>query len=250
MSTWVLLRGLMREKRHWGDFATLLQAQCPCDEIVSIEWPGNGRLHQQPSFSRIEIMAEYIQQSLDNMGHTGQYHVVAISLGAMAAIEWAYSYPHNIASCTLINTSLRNYNPYSQRLRYQNWPNIVKLLFMPAIAREQIILQLTSQNPPTNTLAQWQHYAQQYPITACNAARQLLAATRYQAKNAAPPVPLLLLNGQQDRLVSPECSVAIARAWQVPLRTHPEAGHDLSLDAPDWVIAQIKDVFFKKTEPI
>ncbi|EER57837.1 hypothetical protein AcdelDRAFT_4590, partial [Acidovorax delafieldii 2AN] len=36
------------------------------------------------------------------------------------------------------------------------------------------------------------------------------------------------------------CSLAIARHWQCALALHPQAGHDLPLDAPQWVIAQVQ----------
>ena len=42
-----------------------------------------------------------------------------------------------------------------------------------------------------------------------------------------------------DRLVSPRCSQRLAAAWKVPLALHPSAGHDLPLDDPDWLLAQL-----------
>ncbi|SJM94101.1 Hydrolase or acyltransferase-like protein (fragment) [Crenothrix polyspora] len=51
---------------------------------------------------------------------------------------------------------------------------------------------------------------------------------------------MLLLSSQKDHLVSPECSIAIQRRWQLDLATHPWAGHDLCLDQPLWVIDKIK----------
>jgi predicted alpha/beta hydrolase family esterase len=63
-----------------------------------------------------------------------------------------------------------------------------------------------------------------------------------------PAVALLLLNSAADRLVQASCSQAIAQAWHCPLQTHPSAGHDLCLDAGEWVIEQITTQFFKKLE--
>ena len=50
---------------------------------------------------------------------------------------------------------------------------------------------------------------------------------------------MLLLNGAGDRLVDPRCSDRIAAAFGLPLHRHPRAGHDLPLDAPDWVAAEV-----------
>ncbi|QLG88247.1 alpha/beta fold hydrolase [Chitinibacter bivalviorum] len=248
MKTWVLLRGLMRETRHWGHFVDQLQTRFPQDQIICIEWPGNGLLHQQQSLTSIGDMAEYVQQSLIEKGIDGPYHVIAISLGAMAAIEWAHRHPHCLASCTLINTSLRRYNPIHQRLRWSQWPVLIRLALLAPAEREAMIMRLTSQRQHVPPLLAWQNYAQQYPISTANALRQLWAASHYRAPSCAPAVPLLMLNALGDQLVDPRCSAQIAAQWQVPLQTHPDAGHDLPLDDGEWVLTQIAATFFNKTE--
>jgi pimeloyl-ACP methyl ester carboxylesterase len=88
-------------------------------------------------------------------------------------------------------------------------------------------------------LRQWTDWRRAHPVSRANALRQLLAAMRYRAPRRVPPVPLLLLSGAADGLVHPACSAAVARAWRLPMAVHPDAGHDLPLDAPDWVVAQV-----------
>ena len=77
-------------------------------------------------------------------------------------------------------------------------------------------------------------------MSATNALRQLLAAARYRAPAVAPHPHILLLASQNDRLVNSRCSQAIARGWQCDLALHPQAGHDLPLDAPRWVLEQVQ----------
>ena len=233
--TWVLLRGLMRESRHWGDFIAKAQARWPNDQIITIDWPGNGVLYQQTSLSRISDMVAHIRHTL--AGHSGPYYVLAISLGGMAAVEWCNTYPDEIAACILINTSLRPINPFYQRLRPQSYPDLLRLLFSDAATKEAIILSLTSQSRPAAALQDWISYQQQYPVARSNILRQLAAAMRYRARK--PKVPLLLLSGGQDQLVSPACSATLAQKWQVPCKVHPLAGHDLPLDDSDWILAEI-----------
>ncbi|MGZ5183361.1 MAG: alpha/beta fold hydrolase, partial [Ramlibacter sp.] len=72
-----------------------------------------------------------------------------------------------------------------------------------------------------------------------NALRQLWAAARYRAPDRPPAVPLLLLASAGDRLVHPSCSARLADRWEVPLRLHPWAGHDLPLDDPAWVLDHV-----------
>ena len=54
MTTWVLLRGLMREARHWGEFAATFQAQLSGTRVVARDLPGNGRLHHLRSPLHLE----------------------------------------------------------------------------------------------------------------------------------------------------------------------------------------------------
>ncbi|MEO8807178.1 MAG: alpha/beta hydrolase, partial [Burkholderiaceae bacterium] len=58
MSTWVLLRGLTRESRHWGEFPMLLEAQLGPVQVVTLDLPGNGQRHAQASPTRVVDMAE------------------------------------------------------------------------------------------------------------------------------------------------------------------------------------------------
>ncbi len=163
-----------------------------------------------------------------------------MSLGAMAAIEWARVAPHEVAGCVLVNTSMRPFSPVHHRLRLQNVPALLRLGWgwRRAMAAEAIILRLTSNRADERraVLAEWAGVRIERPVSPGNALRQLVAAARFKAPLTAPQVPVLLLGSQRDQLVASQCSQAIARAWQCPLRMHPFAGHDLPLDDPQWVI--------------
>lgn len=242
MSCWVLLRGLMRETRHWGDFPTILQQALPHARLTLLDLPGNGQLHAEESPSRVAQMTEACRQQLQAMQLPPPYHLLALSLGAMVACDWAARYPGEVACGVLINTSLRPFSPFYQRLRPHNYLQLPTLLLADATRRERTILELTSNRPPSpQLLAQWSLWRRQHPVTRRNAWRQLQAAMRYCAPSAAPAVPLLVLTGKGDRLVDSRCSQALARQWQIPLREHPDAGHDLPLDDPQWVAAQVRD---------
>jgi hypothetical protein len=47
--------------------------------------------------------------------------------------------------------------------------------------------------------------------------------------------------GAGDRLAHPTCSGRLAEALAAPLVVHPTAGHELPLDDPDWLLAQLHD---------
>ncbi|MBC3881616.1 alpha/beta hydrolase [Undibacterium sp. LX40W] len=246
MTTWVLLRGLMRESRHWGDFPHQLQRVIGESDIVCIDFPGNGPLNAQHSLTSVPEMAEHCRQQLQAKGCTGPYHVLAISLGAMVAVAWADAHPDDIKSMTLINTSLAPYNPFYQRLRPQNYPQLLRtLLFGNRRKREALILKLTS-NLTTKAAApsivdEWVHYAREFPIARANILRQLRAASQFRAPDHAPSTQVLMLASKQDHLVSVKCSQEIAEKWEVELQVHEHAGHDLPLDDSAWVIKMIQE---------
>lgn len=243
MSTWVLLRGLMREQRHWGAFPALLAQALPGAAIVTPDLPGNGTRHALRSATRVAGMVECCRQDLQARGLRPPYALLALSLGGMVAVEWASRYPDEIARCVLINTSMRPYSRFHQRLRWQNYPALLALLARGGVERqERLILRLTSNGAPDDDaalLARWIGYQREYPVSRPNALRQLGSAARYRAPAAPPTVPLLILASAGDRLVDHRCSLRLAAAWNAPLALHPGAGHDLPLDDGAWVVAQV-----------
>jgi pimeloyl-ACP methyl ester carboxylesterase len=242
MTTWVLLRGLTREARHWGDFAGRLASRLPPgDRVLAIDLPGNGRLHAQRSPSSAAGLAAACRAELDRLGHPGPYVVVALSLGAMVALEWAALPGSGVRGCVLLNTSLGGLSPFWQRLRPGAWPAVARIALAGSARREALVLALTCNHAVTPSMAaDWAAWAAQCPVSRLNAARQLVAAATCRAP-AKPPVPVLLLASERDRLVSPGCTLAIARAWRASAACHPSAGHDLPLDDPEWVISHILD---------
>ncbi len=247
MTTWVLLRGLMRETRHWGAFPGIFQNTVGADRAITLDFPGNGRLHAQTSAASVPAMAEHIRAQLRQLGHAPPYSVLALSLGAMVAVAWNESHPAELERLVLINTSLAPYNPFYHRLRPANYPALIGTMLFGSAARHQaLILQLTSaQNNRAEfrqaILDQWLAYAEEYPVTRANILRQLKAAMFYRAPPTPPSAPVLLLAGQQDRLVNVKCSLALAQHWHCPIRLHPTAGHDLPLDDGAWVAQQVRD---------
>jgi pimeloyl-ACP methyl ester carboxylesterase len=245
MQRWVLLRGLMRERRHWENFTEQLQRALPDAAIATPDLPGNGRLHRLRSPARIAAMVEACREELRRAGLAPPYHLCALSLGGMVALEWSARYPREIAAVVLINTSMRPFSPFYRRLQWRNYGAIFRLLLpsrLPRAARQEaLVLRLTSAKRAQDEalLRRWIGYRNESPVSLVNGARQLLAAARYHAPAQRPEAPMLVLAGGADRLVDPRCSRDLAAAWKLPLREHPHAGHDLPLDEGEWVAAQV-----------
>lgn len=242
---WILLRGLMRDRRHWGDFPARFQAQFPGARLLMPDLPGNGLRNGEDSPTRVEAMAEHYREELRRQGIAPPYRLFGMSLGAMVAVAWSSAHPQEIESCVLSNTSLRPLSPFYHRLRPVAYPLLLRQALSKPSPRsaEQAVLDLTSRHheQTREVLASWTEWRRSHPVSRANGLRQLGAAIRFRAPATAPAVRLLLLNGAGDRLVSPRCSQVLAAQWRAPLRVHPSAGHDLPLDDGDWVARQIGD---------
>lgn len=241
MATWILLRGLTRESRHWGDFVGLFQQAFPEARVVTLDLPGNGRLNHQRSPTTVEGLVADCRAQLVHRQITPPYHLLAMSLGAMVAVAWSHSHPQEVAAQVLINTSMRPFNPFYQRLRPVNYLSLLRLAWpgtSPELC-EHTILRLTSRRQDTSVLPQWLALRRANPVAGRNALCQLGAAARFCAPAGPLAVPSLLLAGELDQLVSVACSRSLAAVWQCPLQVHPGAGHDLPLDDGPWVLARV-----------
>ncbi|GAB6139690.1 alpha/beta hydrolase [Methylosoma difficile] len=242
---WLLLRGLAREPAHWGDFIGVLQAAFPDAAINTVALPGTGEFYQQDSPDNIGGISEFVRQQALARGLLEKpVTILALSLGAMVTWEWLRRYPDDCAAAALISTSFAGLSPFYQRLRWQGYGQLVSVLRERDVFQKELkTLQLVNNSRERDAALaqQWAQIHQQRPISAKTAYRQIRAASAYRPQAERPDTPILLINSQGDHLVSPKCSEAIAKKWQLELRTHPWAGHDLTVDDGAWVAAQLQD---------
>jgi pimeloyl-ACP methyl ester carboxylesterase len=259
---WILLRGLARESAHWGAFVPLLQSTFPDAQITLLDLPGTGCFHQETSPNTIKAITDSVRShALDNGVIQQPVTILALSLGAMVAWEWMRRYPDDICGAVLMNTSFADLSPFYQRLRWQSYKDFVTLAMTRNLhKRESGILRLTSNRRNISrdgvyaasqsgtgaaqrkqTIRAWEKIQNERPIGLKNSFRQIIAAASYRPGDIKPEQPVLLLNGLGDRLVAPACSEAIHKKWNLELRRHPWAGHDLTLDHGEWVAMQLKD---------
>ncbi len=241
--SWVLLRGLTREARHWGTLPQQLAALPGAGPVVTLDLPGNGVFHVQPSPACVRHMVDFARHQLQAQGVAPPWKLFAMSLGGMVATDWAQQHPQEVSRLVLINTSMRPFSPITQRLRPGNWPAMALLAarWHNADSTERTIHRLTCNNTASreDDVAAWVHIRQTAPVSTSNAGRQLLAAARFSSGPQAPSCPTLLLSSNADRLVNPRCSQRVAEAWQAAHQRHPWAGHDLPHDDAGWVCQRI-----------
>ncbi len=242
---WILLRGLTREAEHWGDFVPLLRSTFPNAQVTLLDLPGAGRFYNETSPKTVTGIMEKVRSFALDQGLIQQpVTLLALSLGAMLAWEWMLTYPDDIGGATLVGTSFGGLSPFYHRLRWQSYGKIAALVMQKNIYdRELAILQLVwNRRDQDRVIAdQWQQIQNERPVSVKNTYRQMLAGASYRPDDRKPEQPVLLLNSKGDRLVAPECSEAIHQKWDLELKTHPWAGHDLPIDDGLWVLSQLKD---------
>ncbi len=237
----VLIRGLLRESRHWGDFPQRLQQQYPGSLILTPDIPGNGHLNHLVSPNTIADFTDTLRQQVpDNY----TVKLIAISMGGMIAIDWMHRYPKEVNAAVLINTSLRNISPFYKRLHWQSYPKIIKLLLSKPPVRELLILALTSNKHRYNAelIRHWQCLGQENPVTLKSAVNQLRASATFSMQGV-PLHPLLIISSSADRLVDYRCSLKLQQLWHKDYLQHDSAGHDLPLDEPKWLISEMSRWF-------
>ena len=143
----------------------------------------------------------------------------------------------------LVNTSFASISPFYHRLRWQSYGQFIRVLFAKTIfERETAIVRLVSNQPDENRqiiAENWTAICVQRPISFMNSFRQIIAAARYKPDNQRIEKPVLLLNSFGDKLVSSHCTLAIQKKFTLLLESHLTAGHDLPLDAPDWMLKKL-----------
>lgn len=237
-----LVRGLIREARHWGTLPDHLLRVFPEARITCLDLPGAGLHFQRRSPLQVEQMVDVMREEFLQNRIAGETAVlVAISLGGMIAAQWLLNHTEDFHRAVLINTSFGRLSPLPHRLRPGALVDMARAALGATGDREAAILRLVSNhaNARDQALPLWNAIRAERPVSFENTLRQLLAAARFRLGDGRPSVPTLLLAATDDRLVNVACSRAIARHWQVPLLEHPTAGHDLPLDDPDWIVKKI-----------
>lgn len=239
---WILLRGLGREKRHWGDFDKHLSEGLSTFGSVNVhalDLPGVGEHRHIRSPTKIEGIVEFLRTKTEPIPRP--CHVMGLSLGGLVALGWACMYPDDIGRIVVINASTADC-PFYNRLRFKAVFSLVRVaLAQTAQDKERGVLNLVTNQRPLNRdlLNHWTHVAETAPVTIRTVLAQLLAAKDFSLTKDLPSIKALVLASQNDRLADVRCSQQIARRLNAPIAIHPQAGHDLPSEDPQWLIKQV-----------
>jgi pimeloyl-ACP methyl ester carboxylesterase/alpha-ketoglutarate-dependent taurine dioxygenase len=237
---WLFLRGLAREQRHWGDFPEHFERLVAGSRVHCLDLPGAGTERGRPSPTNIEAIADDLRARwLDlRREHPGPWAILGMSLGGMVGVTWCAAHPDDFARIVLAGASAANLSRPWRRFDLRIVPTaLTAMAHRDAVSREAGILSMNARLHPAldEVAARWSAFP---PMERANVARQLGAAMRFRAPTHID-VPMLVLAGGRDPLADPSCSRLLASRFGAPLAIHPTAGHELALDAPDWVASQV-----------
>ncbi|WP_418358198.1 alpha/beta fold hydrolase [Shewanella basaltis] len=252
MTTLVLLRGLMRDSRHWYGFDQYLAQQAV--DVITVDLPGNGTLVNQPSPTDLQEYCDPVWQQIDNalitrgkLPKQTKVVLVGVSMGGMLALTLAAQKPARVRRVVLINSSAANLSPWYYR--FQLWGLVMSLCVVSVRAIktywskrelpnknqwfEAIVLTLTSQHfsKRAEVVEAWGMLRSQCRTSLANGLHQLYACARFHCP-VLLPVPVSVIVANQDKLAHPKCSEKLAVFYQTQLHKIDDCGHDASLDKP------------------
>lgn len=240
-----LLRGLVRERKHWDWFQAYLKSAFPNANIILLEIPGVGESYQTTSpdnfIDMIKFMREKSQSYIDD---DNENVLIAMSLGGMIARVWLDKFNKDFNKLILINTSFKGITPLLERLRPLSILRFIKIFFTPSVrSRERQILEMVSNNKTEREklLDGWVQIQEQRPVKRKSFINQIKAALTSKVDISVPKdIKILILAGKEDKLCNYKSSIRLNKAWGGEIELHQTAGHDLPIDDPTWLVETIK----------
>ena len=241
MARWVLLRGLGRESSHWFDMKD--QLADVSDDVLALDLPGFGERATEKSPITIANTTDKVREEfLKHKGLHKDWLLLGISLGGMVALDWAARYPMDFQGVTVINTSSKDSGPLWQRLTVFGMYKILQSLTKRKQPRdkERAILEMVSnlKKKDEEVLDKMTAIAEERPPNLTNISRQLVASSNFMAPSSIK-IPLLMLASLKDNMVDSRCTKLLSERLEAQSKYHPEAGHELPLDDPEWVVSQL-----------
>lgn len=239
----LLLRGMMRQCEHWGEFPHQLQELKNVDRVLCLDLPGVGT---ESGRVFLPVMSQVVQDIrsrflLHEKNHSHEpWAILGHSLGGMIAMQWAHDFPHDFEKIIVVNSSSRDAS-LLKRLKIFSAKKMLEIFLEKDIAeREKHILEMISNFKKNDaaTIERWIKIAKEFPAHRHVAAAQLTAAAVFKSpKNINPP--MLVLTSRADRMVDYTCSKFLAHKYHAHIHIHPTSGHDIALDDPAWLIEKI-----------
>lgn len=239
----LILRGLARQRGHWGDFLHVLENSQRFASVHCLDLPGFGdQAHRKSPITINDIYTDLRSRftPLKNQNDL-PWVVLGVSLGGMVLMEWAKSYPDDFKTFFIVNSSSADTGLPWQRFHPLFTPQLLKAYPKGNYAIEEVVVnRITNQiEDKKKLIAEWAKLADETPLNLKNVGAQIAAASIYNApKNLF--ANMCFMASANDRLVDVSCSQKLSERYSAPLFVHPTAGHEVCLDDPLWSIQKIE----------
>src|SRR3989338_372912 len=185
---WILLRGLTREKSHWGEFLPMLKKASPGAQVLCLDLPGVGTENERPSPLSIAGITDDLRarwRKSFSKAKLGDWVCVGHSLGGMIALDWQERYSKDFVGVCAINSSSRGVAPVWRRETLGAVTGFARIAASRDLeSRERLVLGLTSNLQRNNKklLSDWVEFAKARPAHWQTPARQVAAALAFKAR--------------------------------------------------------------------
>jgi len=249
MKNLLLIRGLSREKRHWGEFPDFIESHLDV-KVHTIDNLGVGEFYKEKAPTTIERNVDFLQEQFEEIytKNPGEWYLLGISLGGMFVTEWAQRI-NPFKKVFVINSSFKNLSPLFKRISPRALRLMSKSLLLNNQRQEEIIYDLTSYRSATSEHAyfkkfEWIGYREKFPMSRENFLRQLASAASYRL-HKKPKNTMVILAAKNDELCHWTCGRDLANFCGAQFYLYEGlAGHDLPMDHPEF----IKDVLNKEID--
>jgi pimeloyl-ACP methyl ester carboxylesterase len=252
---WVLL--LHGFPYHSEAFQGLLAKPWPGCRVVALDLPGLGLSEREPgaSFAPDEL-ALVVKLFLDKLG-VKEADVVGHDLGGGVAMILAADYPTLVRHAVLIAPDSALGQAATAEPVWWRWPVLGEIWSLGFSARGFLRDVLARSWTPRNR--DWEGLVEQYAEAAdsIEGRQGLLALERgrrgfdYRPYQERLRAPILLLWGEDDRILPPEVGRLLAqRLTGAELRVLPGVGHLPPEEAPDQVYEVIRQFLAMRTAPV
>lgn len=221
----LLLRALGGGTTGWDRLAAELE---PRFFVISFDHRGRGESSPLPPWASTRTLAEDALAVLDYY-ECERIHLFGLSLGGMVAMRLAHLWPRRIDRLALGSTPARGRRVDAASLR--QLASMSRCLWRsPADAEACLVSQVVRADP--TIMAEEQRLARANAKTRLELLKLMMVVGLHDMTGVRLHVPTLVLAGERDDLVSVTRQRSLARQLGAPLRTVPEAGHDLVTEAP------------------
>jgi pimeloyl-[acyl-carrier protein] methyl ester esterase len=213
--------------------------------VHSIDLPGAGNFFELTSPLKFDDYIYFLREKLSHKKTNEKTILIGISMGGMIALRWAQLFPDEITQVFVINSSAGKLSSPFDRFNLGEIKEILGAVTSKTlIEKERNVLRLTTAKCEITDelLNEFVQIKKSAPVRVLSSFNQIAAAFTFNIDKKfklSKDIKVVILSGLKDKLVNPRCSEAIASKLKAHIFTHLEAGHDLSLDDPEWILEKI-----------